>query len=82
MITKDIYIEGQEYLLILETEQAPYKAELYKRDNGVTKYVSQNHFMGLKELNQHLRSWIASAVHSSNKDAVFQEIEEWDGVIE
>lgn len=82
MITKEIYIEAQKYLLVLETEQAPYRAELYKRSNGEIRYVSQNHFMSLQELNQHLRGWIKSAANHLNKRLILQEIEEWDGVIE
>ncbi|WP_040981033.1 hypothetical protein [Oceanobacillus jeddahense] len=82
MITKDIYISGDEYLLILETDQAPYKAELYKRDNKETKYISQNHFMGAQEISAHLRGWILSAAYNFNKNNVFKSIIEWDGVIE
>lgn len=82
MIYKTIYVNGVECFLILETEQTPYKAELYKRENGEIKYISQNHFLSLQEISVHLRGWILSAVNKFNKETVFQAIEEWDGVIE
>ncbi|WP_368900576.1 hypothetical protein [Oceanobacillus oncorhynchi] len=83
MITKDIYANGVKYKLVLETDKAPYRAELYKRElyRG-EEFISQNHFMSIGDVSKHLRNWILSAINQYGREEVFESIREWDGVIE
>ncbi len=83
-IIKSINVDGQHYVMSIGS--SPYKTYLVVLSlKGDSSIYWERTFLSLGELKKGLQSWIKEkhlSLNNEDENEVFQQINEWDGVIE